>query len=157
MGNEEIKSYFFVLTGYQSELEKNIIEAFEKFKKIHGHESEVTTLTHEDKLFENVRTAFKLRMLPAFALTDEPYNEGNESPFLSFGRRVIRGYAPDRIYHLITDIHYLLRDENPLRMKELDAEVLIRHRFKGVWNEAEDYTINMRTVYRETPCSPVLS
>lgn len=141
MESEKIKSYFFVFSeGSQSQPEENLIESFKKFEEIHGDESEVLFLTPKNELFDNMRTAFEVSKTPSFVLADKPYDPEKKNPYITFLREAIEHKCgPDRIYNLITDIHYFSRDENLLRMNAREASLMIQYYLRDVWDEIKDY------------------
>ena len=144
VGAEVTKTYFYVfLTGDKSEREREIGEAFGKFWLHHRHDSKVKTFTlsEDPKEFEQARSTFDIRRLPAFVITDEPYFEGGEQidPYLSFERGVFQVYdTKEKLYDLISDIHYLVKDEGILKLKVKTIETRVTEFLKKAWEEVKD-------------------
>ena len=126
------KSYFYVLTEQSKcrDLEERLLSAFHDFKEAHEDDSEVILLTPNDDDFENARSTFGISQTPAFVIADEPEKlEKGTNPFISFNRpAIVRATQDDgRIFNLITDIHYLLIDDDILNVKkELTKTYLLK-------------------------------
>lgn len=136
--DEEKKSYFFVFSEEEacSELENRLDDAFKRFRAVHDKDSEVVLLTPRDSRFEKARTQFDIKRLPAFTLADEPFKiEKGGNPYISFERGVIERFQDESLFYLITDIHYLLKDENLLRIKQREIMRKLAYMFKVGWNE----------------------
>ena len=141
------KTYFYLLLanleGQEMPLESALTRAFQRFAELHKHDSEVMILRLSEKReeFEETRVKFDLRKLPAFVVADEPQigREKANDPYLRFERDVFKVYdTQEKIYRLVSDIHYLVKDEGLLKLKigrilERTGEFL-----KRVWEEIKD-------------------
>ena len=148
-GSEDLKSYFFVLSEEKdcSELERGLLDAFGRFAKAHINDSEVVFLTPDDEKFGKARSIFGISQTPAFVVADEPNKlETEANPFISFNRPAIEKFPGEGIFNLITDIHYLLIDENILRVKEGLTVTWLLKTFRGFWSELKDFvSVNVKT------------
>lgn len=142
---EEKKSYFYVLSEDKecSELEKILLDSFKKFQKTHTDDSEVKFLHPDDKRFGEARRLFGITQLPAFVIADEPHKlETGTNPWISFNRPAIEQFQDEKtnakIFNLITDMHYLLIDENILQLKQALAKTWLLKVFKSMWTELKD-------------------
>jgi len=139
---EAKKSYFFVLSEEKecSEFEKGLLEAFGRFKEAHTNDSEVVILTPDMKEFKEARSLFNISQTPAFVIADEPQKlEKGANPFISFNRPAIEQFSSEKMFNLITDIHYLLIDENILRVKQSLTKTWLLNLFKSLWSELKDF------------------
>ena len=139
---EEKKSYFFVLSEDKecSASGKELLAAFRKFEKAHCNDSEIRFLTPDDQEFGRARNLFGIRQTPAFVIADEPQKlEKGENPFISFNRPAFEELPGENIINLITDIHYLLIDEDLLRVKRRVAETWVLNLFRKMWSELKDF------------------
>lgn len=134
------KTYFYVFVEDPWDRDRLVKEVFELFSKLHKDDMEVRIFHPGDDKFEDVRRLFEIRKLPAFAIADEPYSStGSANPFVSFERGVLELYnTEEELYRLISDIHYMLKDENILRVSRKLTETRISAFFKKVWEEVKD-------------------
>ncbi len=143
---KEKKSFFTVLSEGREDsvFEASFWSAFKKFQNIHKNEAEVHFITVADDGFEQARTLFNVSRTPAFVISDEPKNfETGTNPFITFNRPVFEKLTSGKIFNLITDIHYLLIDENILRIEEKLTKTYLYTLFGEPWLDLKEFVFIM--------------
>ena len=142
MGSPTQKSYFHVF--YEDTFPKNELlkQTFGEFRANHKEDAEVKDYNPKQYFndFDNGRKFFELRRLPAFAVSDveEATTEGGN--FVTFDRGMIQKFATkEELYDFISDIHYIVRDENILRVKKKLAEARFKEYLRIAWDEIKDF------------------
>ena len=136
------KSYFYVLTEDKecTDLEEKLLDAFKGFQKNHKNDSEVIFLHPDDPNFSKARNMFGITQIPAFVITDEANKiEKGTNPFISFNRPSIEKFSQHNIINVITDIHYILLDQNILRVQIRVAKSLLFDVLRDLYTEIKDF------------------
>ncbi len=116
--------------------------AFQRFSTLHAHDSEVHffRLIDDRERYEKARVKFDVRKVPAFVIADEPQTEGNGiDPYLCFERGVFTEYNnEEKIFRLLTDIHYLVKDEGLLKLRTRRILERTSEFLKKTWEVIKD-------------------
>jgi len=136
------KSYFYVLSEEKdcSELEAGLLDAFNRFEEAHKTDSEIIKLHPGEEDFELARAQFGINRTPAFVLADEEGKlEKGTNPYITFNRPTFENLEKEKIFNLITDIHYLIIDEDILHVRDKIARAWLFGVFRDVWSELKDF------------------
>ena len=151
----DLASVAYILTEDGSFVGEALKAAATKFQGIHKDDAQVRVFVRqaEPYKFENARRAFEVRRTPAFAISDEDRSFASPEMvdrYIAFDRGLleklvvkvngspVKEPTQEALYNLLSDFHYILRDEGLLRLKQKLVADRVVGFLKATWEEVKD-------------------
>lgn len=112
-------SYFYVFLADVTELDKNLLHAFEEFGKTYASETKVERYYPGNPEFPWGRRGFDIKRISGFAISDVEYSMAESfspNPYVSVERGYLEGRTFDELFNLIRDWHDAVLAEEILKL-----------------------------------------